>query len=158
MKYSHPAETAKTKTAHSEKLHVPLWFYLLALIGLLWNIMGLMAFMVQVTITPDMLAHMVPAQRDLYLSTPVWLDIVFAIAVFSGLLASLLLLLKKAVAYVVFRLSLIAVLVQFAYVLGVQQAASIVGSSAFIMPAIVISVSVFFIFLCRFSLTKHWLS
>lgn len=43
---------AVTGSYHSiEVAKAPLWFYFVALISLLWNIMGLLAFVIQMTMT-----------------------------------------------------------------------------------------------------------
>ena len=73
----------------------PLWFYFVAFISLLWNIMGLLAFVIQMTMTPEAMAQMSPDQIKLYESTPAWLDCVFGFAVVSGVIGCLLLLIKK---------------------------------------------------------------
>ncbi|MCU7999300.1 hypothetical protein L5M29_12795 [Shewanella sp. SM95] len=80
-------------------IKAPLWFYFVATLSLLWNIMGLMAFVMQMTMTPDALAQMSPDQIKLYETTPIWVDAVFGFAVVSGVLGCLLLLFRKLIAY-----------------------------------------------------------
>lgn len=136
----------------------PLWFYFVAFISLLWNIMGLLAFVIQMTMTPEAMAQMSPDQIKLYESTPAWLDCVFGFAVVSGVIGCLLLLIKKAFSYKVLLASLVAVMVQMGYVFGIQQAAAVLGSDALVMPSVVILWGIFLVWFSRFAVTKHWLT
>ncbi|MEL4280499.1 MULTISPECIES: hypothetical protein [Shewanella] len=136
----------------------PLWFYFVSFVSLLWNIMGLLAFVIQMTMTPEAMAQMSPDQIKLYESTPAWLDCVFGFAVVSGVIGCLLLLIKKAFSYKVLVASLVAVLLQMGYVFGIQQAAAVLGSDALIMPSVVILWGVFLVWFSRFAVTKHWLT
>ncbi|MGR6503425.1 hypothetical protein [Shewanella sp. Koi 1] len=136
----------------------PLWFYFVAFISLLWNIMGLLAFVIQMTMTPEAMAQMSPDQIKLYESTPAWLDCVFGFAVVSGVIGCLLLLVKKAFSYKMLLASLVAILVQMGYVFSIQQAAAVLGSDALMMPSVVILWGIFLAWFSRFGVTKHWLT
>lgn len=140
----------------TSKPNAPLWFYFVATLSLLWNLMGLLAFVIQMTMTSDAMAQMSQAQIKLYETTPVWVDAVFGLAVLSGVLGSSLLLLKKATAYKVLSASLIAVLLQMGYVFGIQQAATVLGNDALIMPSVVVIWAVFLVWFSHFSIGKHW--
>ncbi|MFV0595181.1 hypothetical protein [Shewanella sp.] len=150
---------AATGSYHSALVaKVPLWFYFVALVSLLWNIMGLLAFIIQMTMTPEAMAQMSPDQIKLYESTPAWIDFIFGFAVVSGVIGCLLLLIKKAFSYKVLVASLVAVLLQMGYVFGIQQAAAVLGSDALIMPSVVILWGIILVWFSRFAVTKHWLT
>ncbi|MDL3984320.1 hypothetical protein [Shewanella xiamenensis] len=136
----------------------PLWFYVIAVVSLLWNIMGLLAFVIQMTMTPDAMAQMSPDQIKLYESTPAWLNFVFGFAVVSGVIGCLFLLIKKAFSYKVLLASLVAVLVQMGYVFGIQQAVAVLGTDALVMPSVVILWGIFLVWFSRLAVTKHWLT
>jgi len=74
---------------------------------------------------------------------PVWLWVVYAVAVGAGTLGAILLLMKKAAAATLFLVSLIAVLVQFGYTLGatdlVAQKGLVVAAG---FPAFIVVVAV----------------
>lgn len=147
---SNPLKTIKAKA--------PLWFYFVATLSLLWNIMGLMAFVIQMTMTPDALAQMSPDQIKLYETTPAFVDAIFGFAVVSGVLGCLLLLLRKSLAYKVLVVSLIAVLLQMSYVFCIQQAAVVLGADALIMPSVVVIWGLFLVWFSQLSITKKWLA
>lgn len=136
----------------------PMWFYFVATFSLLWNIMGFLSFVMEMTITPEAMTHMSPEQVKLYESTPVWVEFVFGFAVVSGVLGCLLLILKKAISYKVLLVSLVAVLVQMGYVFGIQNAAVALGAGSLILPSAVSLWGIFLVWFSHFSITKQWLT
>ena len=70
-------------------------FWIIAIIALLWNLSGVAAFAGDILMTEEALATLTEAQQELYKSTPVWLKFVYGVAVFSGTLGCILLLMKK---------------------------------------------------------------
>ena len=49
---------------------IPVWFWILAGIALLWNVMGLYAFYTDMTITPEGIAALPADERGLYENEP----------------------------------------------------------------------------------------
>ena len=62
----------------------PTWFYILSVILLLWNIMGVYAFFGQVTMGSEHMAALSDAERTMYENVPWWATVAFALAVFGG--------------------------------------------------------------------------
>jgi hypothetical protein len=50
---------------------LPVWFRIVATIAIVWNALGIFAFVTDVTLNDAALAAMPEAQRDLYVQTPV---------------------------------------------------------------------------------------
>lgn len=91
-------------------------YWIIAVIVVLWNIMGVMAYLGQHLLMTDELKATLPTEQiELINSSPGWLNIVFAIGVFSGLLGAILLIVRKKLAIPMFALSLVMVLVQNIY-------------------------------------------
>ena len=67
--------------------------------------MGVMAYISQVSMTPEAIQALPQEQRALYESVPSWATAAFAIAVWGGTLACILLLLRTKLATIVFILS-----------------------------------------------------
>jgi uncharacterized membrane protein len=94
----------------------PWWFWAISGLALIWNLMGVGAYIMQATATPeDLVAAYGQTQADLMAAQPAWYTAVFALAVFAGALGCLLLLLRKAVAIWPLLLSLICVALQHIY-------------------------------------------
>ena len=62
-----------------------------AWIMVVWNAMGVLAFVSQLLMTPEMIAQLPEAQQEAYKNIPTWSMVAYALAVFGGLLGSLML-------------------------------------------------------------------
>ncbi|EQB33684.1 hypothetical protein [Sphingobium ummariense] len=91
------------------------FFFVIAVILLLWNLMGVVAFVGEYTMDLDALAKTDPVGARIFAAMPGWLWVVFALAVGSGTLGALALLLRRSAAVPLFVISLAAVIVQFGY-------------------------------------------
>ena len=72
---------------------IPRSFWVVGTLGLLWNLMGCVNFIMQMN--PDTLARFPETAQALVASRPVWATLTFTLAVFGGLLGDVLLLLRK---------------------------------------------------------------
>ena len=77
---------------------VPKVFYWISGAALVWNLIGIAAYVGQVTMSAETLAALPDDQRALYENVPTWVTSAFAIAVNAGAIGCLLLLLRKSLA------------------------------------------------------------
>ena len=135
-----------------------IWFWIIAVVALIWNAMGVMRYLMQAYDTESFRAQFNAEQLALIDSTPAWGTGVFAIAVFGGLLGCLLLLLRKKLAVILLGLSLLAVLVQMIYAWLATDSIEIFGKvDGIIMPMIVIVIAIFLYFYSKGATQKGWL-
>lgn len=137
----------------------PAWFWAVGVLLLLWSLAGIFACYSQLTMGPEQLAALEPAQRDAFLAMPGAIKIAYAAAVLSGLLGSILLLVRKALARPAFIVSLVAVVVQFGWVFGIYGGLSKFGgiaSAAF--PAFIVLIAVLEIWFAGKAARNGWLS
>ncbi len=122
-------------------------FWVIGIIALLWNGWGVIAYLTQAFLTDDLKALMPEEQVELLEATPAWVTAAFAIAVFGGLLGSLLLLMRRKLATPLFLLSLIGVLAQMGYSFFATNSAEVYGTvQGIVIPVIVILFAVFLYF------------
>ncbi|WP_299109490.1 hypothetical protein [uncultured Tenacibaculum sp.] len=133
-------------------------FWVIGIFALIWNAMGVMAYIGQAYMTDEMLAALPEAERALYENVPAWVTAAFAIAVFGGALGCILLLLRKKTAKLLFLISLIAIIVQMTYNLFMSKASEVYGPGGMIMPIMVIIIGVFLLLYSKKSIEKGWLS
>lgn len=119
-------------------------FWIIGVIALIWNGLGVMAYIGQAYMTDEVLSQLPQGEQDFYNNIPAWVTAAFAISVFAGLFGSLELLLRKKWASPLFLLSLLAVLAQQAYNFFMQDYIELTGSRM-IMPAVVLIVCVFLV-------------
>jgi hypothetical protein len=88
-------------------------YWLIAGAGLIWNLFGMMIYVSTVTATPEQMAQQYNEVEIAFMnSVPVWATSANAIAVTAGVLACVLLLMKRALALPLFIVSLVALLIQ----------------------------------------------
>lgn len=124
-------------------------FWIIAIIALLWNIMGVFQYLSTTYLKEEMYAKMTEQQVSLMDSLPAWHIGVFAIAVFAGLLASILLIVRKKWAVHTFLVSLVAILIQMGYWFFGTEAIEVYGSGVYLMPILVIVIGVFLYFFSK---------
>lgn len=142
----------------SMKQKAPGWFMAVAVLALLWNLMGVFAFITQVTMTPETLAQLPQNQQNLYTSIPTWVTVAYAIAVNFGVLGCLLLILKKSLAGMFLQLSLAAVLAQNFYSFFMANVLEVLGSTALVLPLLVILIAICLVVLAAKARRMHWTS
>ncbi len=132
-------------------------FWVIGVVALLWNIMGIINFFMQMN--AGTLATMPESQRAIIEGRPVWATGAFAIAVLGGALGSLLLLLKKSAATYLFIASLLGMIVHMIPYLGMTGSTIKFGPteiSMFILMPLV--VAAFLIWYSKQVQSKGWIS
>jgi len=133
-------------------------FWIISILALLWNLVGILSFAMNVMMSPEALESLPQAERELYESSPAWLNFVYGLAVFSGTLGSLLLLMKKASAYRVFLVSLLSILIQMLYSIIFTKSLEVYGPVALVMPSLVTVIAIYLLWYSKNAIKKGWLS
>jgi hypothetical protein len=136
----------------------PMWFWVVGVLALLWNALGMMAFVAEMNQTPESLAALTEAQRNLYEIRPGWATAAFAIAVIAGLLGSVLLLMKRSWASLMFTTSVLGLVVQNYYSFVVANVHEVFGQNVIILPAAVFLVAILLLWFSRSATEKGWLN
>lgn len=89
----------------------PWHLWLIGIIGVLWNAMGVVSFMLTELNVEAVMSQFPPQQRAYFESFPLWAVACWAIGVFGGLIGCLLLLLKRRLAFHVLLASLVGSIV-----------------------------------------------
>ena len=121
---------------------VPIWFWILGVLAVLWNLIGLLAFVAQMLMTEETMAQLPEAQQDLYRNMPTWVNFAFAVAVVCGTLGTILLLVRTKFATPVLALSLLGVLLQYGHMFLMTNTPSVMGAGAMVLPALVVLISI----------------
>lgn len=130
----------------------PIWYWIISVIALVWNGMGVNAYLQQAYDTESYRTMYTQEQLDIAANLPAYITAAFAIAVFGGTLGSILLLLRKKLASTVFYISLLAVIVQMGYLLINGYASSIV------MTIMIIVFAIFLAWFSKFSVSKGYVN
>ena len=133
-------------------------FWIISGAALVWNLIGLVFYIGQVSITPEALAALTEAQQEFFLATPTWATAAFAIAVNAGVLGSVFLLLRKTWAVPTLAISLAAIVVQDVDAFALRDAFGIVGVSSVIIPSMVFVIGIALLLYARATKERGWLS
>ena len=141
---------------HPTKL--PTTFWITAVLALIWNVLGVINFLGQTFMSDETLAAMPEDQQALFEAVPTWITVVFAIAVITGTLGSLGLLLKKAWAVPLFLVSLLFILVQMLHGLFLTDMTKVMGTPAIVTTFLVILVGIFLYWYSKRCRDRGWIS
>ena len=129
-----------------------------AVVLFIWNVLGVMAYIMQVTMSPEVMAALPDAQRELYENTPAWATAAFAVAVNFGALGCILLLLKRNLAGLFLQLSLAGVVVQMFHSFFMSKSFEVYGPGGLVMPVMVIVIAIYLVTLAAKAKAHRWTS
>lgn len=144
--------------SESELIAPPKWLKPVAIVAVIWNIIGLLAFVNQVTMSPEVIAALPDNQRTLIESAPAWLNYAFGIAVIFGTLGSIGLVIAKQWAVPVLTLSLLGVLAQNTYTFILSDAPELLTTAELVLPALVIIIAIALVFMANTLKAKNMLT
>jgi hypothetical protein len=104
-------------------------FTVVNVILLLWMLMGIAAFAMDLMSTPESIAAMSAEQQQLMNSRPTWLFYVYGLATGTGLLGAIALLMRKAIAVPMLAVSFVTVIFQMGYTLFGLDAIGVLGAA-----------------------------
>lgn len=86
----------------------PIHLWIIGVVTLLWNAMGALDYVMTKTQNADYMAQFSEQQLEFFYGLPAWVVACWAIAVWGSVLGSLLLLLRKRAAVMVFLIAFVA--------------------------------------------------
>lgn len=139
-------------------MKMPTWFKVVAVLALLWNLLGCLAFVADLQMSPDDIAKLPEAQQALYAARPGWTLVATAVAVLGGALGCIGLLLRGKWALPVLVLSLAGIIAQDIGLFVLVDGASLAGPVAVGLQAFVFAVGVGLVLLARKGIARGWLA
>jgi len=133
-------------------------FWTIGIVAVVWNLIGVLSYLMSVTAGPEALASLPEAERSLYTDIPAWATSAYAIAVFGGLLGSIGLLIRKAWAVPLFVVSLVAVVVQMGHAFFMTALLEVKGASGAILPLLVLAIAAYLAWYSRTARARGWLA
>jgi len=136
----------------------PWWYWAAAIIALLWTLLGVVAWTLDLLMDPADLAQLPAGQQALYVARPAWVFVLYAVAVFSGFAGAIGLLMRRRWVTTLFLLSLAAVVIQFGYILFGMDAIALLGpGKALPFPIMITLFGVFLLWFARYARRHGWI-
>ena len=120
-------------------------FWIIGVIAVIWNLMGVAAYLSQAYQADSLKDVYTTEQLEIITNAPSWAVAAFAIAVFGGTLGSILLLLRKRLANILFSLSFLGIVVQLIYNFFVANSLEVFGASAVVQPILTLAFGLFLV-------------
>jgi hypothetical protein len=133
---------------NSMTVRTPWHLWAVGVVALLWNSFGGFDYVMTQTQNAGYLAQFTEEQRTYFQSFPMWMEAVWAIGVWGGVLASVLLLLRSKWAFPAFLASLIAFAISVVYG-QMSGAGDIMGSMGMIFSAVIFLLGLGFVIYSR---------
>ncbi len=136
----------------------PKWFTIVAVVALLWNLLGCLAFAMDLMLTAEDIAKMPEAQQALYEARPGWSLIATALAVLGGALGCVGLLIRKRWALHLFAISLLGIGLQDMALFVLVDGAGLAGPGVVAMQAMVLVIAIGLLLLSLKGIAREWLT
>ncbi len=108
----------------------PWHLWVVGVLSLLWNLMGAMDYLMTQTRNEVYMSQFSEAQLAFFYGFPTWVVSAWAIAVWGGVLGSILLLMRKSLAVPVFLISLLAMVLTTLHNFVLEDGLAVMGDSA----------------------------
>ena len=142
---------------HDARSTPPRWFRPVAIVALLWNLLGCFAYLADVTMKPEDIAKLTEAQQALMASRPAWSSAGTAVAVWFGAAGCIGLILRKQWATWLLVASFVGVVLQDLWLFVLSHALSGAGAVGIVLQGVVLIVSIGLVYLARIGSARGWL-
>ena len=112
----------------------------------------------QMQLSPEMVAAMPAPQREVHAATPAWINVTFGIAVITGVLAAISLLLKKRWAVPLFLISALAIAVQLLGAYALTPVWRVSGAAGLALPLMLVVIALYLWWYSRDAAAKGWIA
>lgn len=136
----------------------PKWYLPVTILALLWNLIGCLAYLGDVTLTPEDVAKMTEAQQAMYNARPAWAVAATAIAVWGGAAGCVGLIMRKGWALALLIASLLALVVQDVAIFAVSPGAASPDPVALGLQAFVLLIGIGLVLLARKAMANGWIA
>ena len=141
------------------KIAWPRWFWIVAILLVLWEAMGCYACWMQIKLGAAAMGPVDDWSTKYYAALPVWYNPVYALATFGGLLGGIALLFRDKRALLLFWISFAAIIVMFGYAFAATDLIAHKGIGQVLpFPLLIAGFGAFSIWLAGFATRRGWIS
>jgi len=124
----------------------PFHLWIVGVLAVLWNAVGAFDYTATQMKLDFYMSQFTTEQLDYFYAFPAWVDAGWAIAVWGALLASLVLLLRKAFAVWLFGISILGMAATAVYTFFLTDSSSVMGEDALMFTAVIWVIALFLYF------------
>lgn len=135
----------------------PLWFFVVVVIALLWNVLGLFAVVADIRLSPAEIAALPVEQQALREARPGWSVMGSGLAVLGGVLGCVGLLMRRRWAMAFLVASLVGIVLQDVGIFVVVGAAGSMGPVPVVVQSVVLLIAIGLLLLGRRAVARSWI-
>jgi hypothetical protein len=136
----------------------PVWYYVVGGALALWSALGCYACYMQFIHGAEAMGPATDYDLKLYASLPAWYNVVFALAVLTGLLGAIGLLMRSRAVRILFIVSLVAAVIQFGYLFLATDIIAVKGAGTVLpFPILIIAIGIFSIWFAGLAKRREYL-
>lgn len=130
-----------------EKTPIHLW--IVGILSLLWNAMGAFDYVMTQTRNQTYMAKFTPEQLEYFYGFPTWVEFFWALAIWSSVAGSVLLLLRRSWALPVFGVSFVAMLITTVQNYALSDGMQVMGTTGMIISVVIFVVALLLVIYSR---------
>jgi len=127
----------------------PWHLWLVGIVALLWDLMGAYDYLMTEMRNEAYMSRFTPEQLEFFYGFPTWIIAAWALAVWGGVLGSVLLLLRRRLAVPVFLVSLLAMVVTSVRNYGFADGLAASGTGGLVFSAVIFLFALFLLLYSR---------
>lgn len=126
-----------SETEHGGPVQTPTHVWIVGVVTLLWNSVGAFDYLMTQTQNESYMAQFTPEQLEFFYSFPTWVTAFWALAVWGGVLGSILLLMRKSFAVQAFVVSFVSMVVTTFHNYLLSNATEVIGTAGIIFSVVI---------------------
>jgi hypothetical protein len=130
-------------------------FWLIGVIALIWHVLGSANYLLQTS--TEIVASLPETHQAIISTRPAWATGGFAVVVFGGAIASLLLLLRKTVAIYVFEAAVVGAVIASIHTARVANSYGFNGGEILVMIVSPVVVGALLVWYSIYTKQRHWI-
>lgn len=136
----------------------PRWYWIVSGLACLWMAFGVFAWFMDPAIVQSNIEQFTGAHRDVIEARPMWLFVLYGIAVFSGFIGTIGLLMRKSWATTAFWLSLVTAAIQFGFSFFMLDAIRLLGAATVLpFPLVILAIGTFLLWFSMHARKQGWI-
>jgi hypothetical protein len=143
-----------TTTPPATHQKTPLHLWIVAVLALLWNAVGAFDYVATQLRLEGYMSQFSQEQLDYFYAFPAWAVAAWAIAVWFALFGSLALLLRRRLAYLLFTVSLVAMLVSTVHSFALSDGAEMMGSGGVAFSGLIMLIAILLVWYSKSMTTR----
>lgn len=141
-------------TSRQEKSKAPVHLWIVGVLALLWNAVGAFDYVATQLRLEGYMSQFTREQLDYFYGFPAWAVGAWAVAVWFALFGSLALLLRRRLAYLLFTISLVAMLASTVHSFLLSEGAAMMGSGGVVFSGLIVLIGILLVWYSKAMTTR----